>query len=105
MQTFTSTMAVLSFVDSLIPITSTVEISATISTAGRFTRAPVMLSPACTHPAIALATSPSVHQAVGNLVSPGGRVIPKGLRSDTRCPDQPPATVEAPAAYSSTGSQ
>ncbi len=105
MSTFTMTMMLLSLDDSLIPITSTVEISATIKTAGTLTSAPVRLSPEWAHPARPEATSLAVHQAVGEFVSVAGRVMLKWESSDTKCPDHPTATVEAPAAYSSTRSQ
>ena len=86
--TLTSTIAVLTFADSLIPITMSTVTAAVISTAGRLMIASGL------HPAVLI----RVHGAAANA---GGIEMPrKSRRKLVRCPDQPTATVAAPSAYS-----
>jgi len=60
--------------DSRIPTTSTVDMSTTMSTAGRLMMAPVKLSPECAHSGAAMVpTWAAVHHAVGDTVSTSGR--------------------------------
>src|SRR5213082_431400 len=105
MATFRITMRLFTRADSLIPMTSTADISATIKTAGRLTIAPVRLSPGCAHPTAWAATCAVVHSWVGGAVRLAGIRTPNRPSSDTKWPDQPTPTVAAPAAYSSTRSQ
>src|SRR5437667_493617 len=105
MVSLSSTMKLLTFADSLMPITRIVDITATTNTAGRLMMAPVRLSPVCAHPAMAAWTFAAVHHVVGAAVSPAGSLRPKLPSRLTKWPDQPTPTVAAPAAYSSTRSQ
>src|ERR1041384_8768975 len=93
------TIHVLTVADSLISITSTVDISTTMKTAGRLIHAPVKTSPAFRHPATPAVTLACVHHCVGEPASCAGNVMPKLLSSDTKCPDQPTPTVAAPVGY------
>src|SRR5881397_3197525 len=69
--TLRTTMKLFSRADSRIPITRTVDISATMTTAGRLTIAPVKLSPACAHPGTAIVpTWAAVHHTVGDTPEP-----------------------------------
>ena len=103
--TFRITMKLLTFADSLMPMTRIVDIRTTMNTAGRLIQAPVKFSPACPQPAAPAAACASVHHCVGDAESCAGIVMPKRPSSETRWPDQPTPTVAAPAAYSSTRSQ
>jgi len=98
------TMRLLTRADSLIPITSTADISVTIPTAGRLMMAPVKFSPGWAHPTTCAATCVAVHNCVGGAVRLAGMWTPNSPNRDTKCPDQPTPTVAAPAAYSSTRS-
>src|ERR1041384_1096410 len=99
------TMQLLTFADSRIPITSTVDIRATMHTAGRLMLAPVKLNPACAHPGVAIdPTCAAVHHSVGDAERAGGRCTPNSASSDTKWADHPTPTPAAPAAYSSTRS-
>src|SRR5213593_1455890 len=99
------TMRLLTRADSLIPITSTADISPTIPTAGRLMMAPVKFSPGWAHPTTCAATCVAVHNCVGGAVRLAGMWTPNSPSRDTKWPDQPTPTVAAPAAYSSTRSQ
>src|SRR6266436_7229676 len=94
------TMRLLTRADSLIPITSTADISATMNTAGRLMIAPVRFSPAWAHPPAWAAAWAAVHNCVGGAVRLGGIRTPNRPSRDTKWPDQPTPTVAAPAAYS-----
>jgi len=65
-------MALFTRADSLIPITSTADITATMKTAGRLMIAPVRFSPGCAHPAAWAVTCAAVHSCVGGAVRLGG---------------------------------
>src|SRR5437660_11097217 len=99
------TMRLFTRADSLIPITSTADISATIPTAGRLMRAPVSFRPGWAHPTTCAATCVAVHNCVGGAVRLAGMWTPNRPSRDTKWPDQPTPTVAAPAAYSTTRSQ
>ena len=73
MASLSSTMKLLTRADSLMPITRIVDITATMNTAGRLTRAPVRLRPVCAQPAMAACTLAVVHHVVGAAVSVAGR--------------------------------
>ena len=90
---FTKTMTLLTFADSLMPMTSSVVMIAMMMTAGRLKTA-VMVDPSARVTAVPRAAD-----------SAGGTVIPMSLRNETTYPDHPIATVTAPSAYSSTRSQ
>src|SRR4029077_4567712 len=98
------TMALLTWADCLIPMTSTADMTATMRTAGRLTIAPVRLSPGCAHPTAWAVPWAAVHNWVGGAVRLAGMRTPNRPNSDTKWPDQPTPTVAAPAAYSSTRS-
>src|SRR2546429_10015022 len=70
------TMTLLTRADSLIPITSTADITATMRTAGRLTIAPVGLSPTWEHPAAWAATCAAVHNCGGGAVTLEGICTP-----------------------------
>ncbi len=71
--TLSTTMALLTRADSRMPITRTVDISATMKTAGRLMMAPVKFSPACAQPGAAIVpTWAAVHHAVGDPASASG---------------------------------
>jgi len=90
--TFTNTMTLLKFADSLMPITSSVVTRPMMITAGRLKIAvAVVPSAQCTM------TPRAAERAHGTL-------MPTSCRNDTTYPDQPIATVTAPSAYSSTRS-
>jgi len=97
-------MTLLTRADSLIPITSTADITATMRTAGRLMIAPVGFSPTCVHPTAWAATCPAVHNCVGGAVRLAGIRTSNSPSRDTKWADQPTPTVAAPAAYSSTRS-
>src|SRR5882672_6581450 len=102
--TLSMTMKLLTVADSLMPMTSTVDMRMTMNTAGRLIHAPVKMSPTFAHPATAAVTFACEHHCVGEPASCAGNVMPKLLSSETKWPDQPTPTVAAPAAYSSTRS-
>ena len=91
--TFTNTITLLTFADSLMPMTRSVVMIAMMMTAGRLKTA-VMVEPS--------ARVTTVPRAAD---SAGGTMIPMSLRNETTYPDHPIATVTAPSAYSSTRSQ
>src|SRR5689334_12284195 len=102
--TLVTTMKLLTDADSLMPITRIVVQMAMMNSAGRLMSAPVRLRPVCAQPAICAVTFAAVHHTVGDVDKLGGRSMPTSPSRDTRWPDHPTATVEAPAAYSSTRS-
>src|SRR5205823_12880390 len=103
--TLRTTIRLLTRADSLIPMTSTADISATMPTAGRLMMAPVRLSPGWAQPTAWAVTWAMVHNCVGGAVRLAGIRTPNSPSRDTKWPDQPTPTVAAPAAYSSTRSQ
>src|SRR5216683_7470108 len=74
---FSATMKLLTLADSLIPITSTTDMTATMAMAGTFSREPVVLSPLVTHPATCCVTSEASHQRNGADVRVAGRGVLK----------------------------
>src|ERR1700704_4268252 len=101
---FVITMTLLTVADSLIPTTSTYDITPTMKIAGRLTYAPVGNQPACTHPVTLAANSPAVQKSNGACVSLAGTWMPRKSSRLRKCPDHPTPTVAAPMAYSSTRS-
>src|SRR2546429_9784833 len=79
--TFTKTMTLLTFADSLMPMTSSVVMIAMMMTAGRLKTA-VMVDP-----------SPRVTAVPRAADSAGGTVIPLSVRDETTHPDHPVAAV------------
>ena len=75
--TFVITMTLLTVADSLIPTTSTYDITPTMKIAGRLTYAPVENHPACVQPATLAANSPAVQKSNGACVSLAGTWTPK----------------------------
>src|ERR1043165_1485031 len=120
--TFTYTMMLLNFADSLIPITSSVVRRSTRTTAGRFMMPAVSVNPADTQLATVIAVwltastaTPPVAGSTqtcagtrvcvpstvnGAPVSAGGRLTPRLAMKAVKYPDQPTATVEAAKRYS-----
>src|SRR3989442_6210585 len=96
MPTLRMTIRLLTRADSLIPMTSTADISATMATAGRLMIAPVMLSPGWAHPTTCAATCVAVHNCVGGAVKLAGMWTPNSPNMDTKCADQPYTTIASP---------
>src|SRR5439155_20558551 len=91
--TFTMTITVLTFADSLMPTTIRTVTAAVMSTAGRL----------ITASGLQPATLMSVQ---GAAAIDTGKLMPtKSCRKLVMCPDQPTATVAAPSAYSRIRSQ
>src|ERR1700756_3847783 len=78
------TITLLTRADSLIPITSTADITATMRTAGRLMIAPVGLSPTWVHPAAWAATCAAVHNCVGGAVRLAGIRTSNSPSRDTK---------------------
>src|SRR5205823_1290890 len=86
--TLTITIAVLTFADSLMPMTISTVTAKVMITAGRLMIASGL------HPAMLMTVQ-------GAAASDGGKLMPmKSRRKLVRWPDQPTATVAAPRAYS-----
>src|SRR5688500_3320390 len=90
--TLTKTITPLTLADSLMPITSSVVTSATITTAGTLNQA------------VTCEPSASVSTVPRAAAKCGGMWMPRSPRNDTTYPVQPIATVVALSAYSSTRS-
>src|SRR2546430_16078010 len=75
--TLRMTIRLLTRADSLIPMTSTADISATMPTAGRLTIAPVRLSPGWAQPTAWAVTWAMVHNCVGGAGGPAGGREPR----------------------------